>query len=75
MKEHRITHKKDKCIGCNSCVLIAPQNWQMNNKEGKAELIGAKKERHLRTAKIFECDLEANLTAEKTCPMQAIKID
>ncbi|MBU0982028.1 ferredoxin [Patescibacteria group bacterium] len=71
----KIVHKRKDCIGCNSCVLLAPQTWQMDTKEGKSRLIGSKEKRGLFVGEIFPIDLEANKKAAKACPMHIIKIE
>jgi len=75
MKTHKVIHQKDNCIGCNACVSIAPQNWEMDEETGKANLIGSKKKGDVYVGEIFDKDLEANKQAEKACPMRIIKIE
>lgn len=74
MSSIKIIHNPKKCMGCHSCVSIAPQNWQINKKTGKAELIGGVKKRDVFVGEIMECDLEPNRTAAKACPMNAIQV-
>lgn len=71
----KIVHFRKDCIGCNSCVNIAPQSWTMDQKEGKAMLVGAKKKKDLYVAELFDCDLDANERAAKACPMRIIQIN
>ncbi len=75
MSSIKIVHFPKKCIGCHSCVAIAPQNWKINEKTGKAELIGGHKKGDLVVAEAFECDLELNRAAADACPMNAIQIN
>ncbi len=74
MSSLKIIHNHKNCIGCNACVLIAPQSWRMNQKTGKSELIGAEKKGNLFITDIFECDKQANQDAAEACPMNIIKI-
>ena len=46
MKPMKIQHYRQGCIGCNACVQHAPQNWVMNEEDGKVDLKNA-------TQKIF----------------------
>ena len=39
----RISHQRAKCIGCNYCVEVAPNTWDMDEKDGKAILRAATK--------------------------------
>lgn len=71
----KIVHFRKDCIGCNSCVNIAPQSWVMDAEEGKAMLVGAKKKKDLYVAELFDCDLDANERAAKACPMRIIQIN
>ncbi|KKP40035.1 MAG: 4fe-4S ferredoxin iron-sulfur binding domaiN-containing protein, ferredoxin [Candidatus Peregrinibacteria bacterium GW2011_GWF2_33_10] len=75
MKKSKIVHDRDNCIGCNACVMIAPQSWVMDEKEGKAFLIGSKKKKNLYVAEIFDCDVDVNKKAESACPMRVIKVE
>ena len=34
-----VTLQRDKCIGCNYCVEMAPAQFQMSKKDGKSVLI------------------------------------
>lgn len=70
----KIIHNRKNCIGCNSCVNIAPQCWEMDKKDGRAHLIGSKKKGSVYVGEIFECDLESNKASAEACPMQAIQI-
>lgn len=75
MKKIRIIHDQKKCIGCNSCVELCPQNWMMDHKTGKAVLIGSKEKRGIFVGEAFECDKEDNLKAAEACPVTIIKVE
>ncbi|EEK15014.1 hypothetical protein CAPGI0001_1468 [Capnocytophaga gingivalis ATCC 33624] len=34
-----VTLQRDKCIGCNYCVEMAPEQFQMSKKDGKTVLL------------------------------------
>lgn len=74
MSSTKIIHDQSRCIGCNSCVLFAPQCWMMNKETGKSELIGAQKKGAVYVAEIFDEDIKANEQAAEACPMNIIKI-
>lgn len=40
-----ITLQRAKCIGCNYCVELAPGQFQMSKKDGKAVLLHAKEKK------------------------------
>ena len=75
MQSRKIVHDRLKCIGCNSCVFIAPQNWKMDKEKGKSHLINSKKRKNLHIGEIFECDIESNQHAAEACPTNAIKVE
>jgi ferredoxin len=75
MKKYKVIHTRKKCIGCNSCVTIAPQNWVMDEKDGKATLLFGKEKKDVYVAEIFEDDYDANCQAAAACPMRIIKVE
>ena len=68
-----VTLQRNKCIGCNYCVEMAPLQFQMSKKDGKAVLLRATEKKGFHTVKspdnmIFEhCN-----QAEKACPTKII---
>ena len=70
-----ITLQRNKCIGCNYCVELAPGQFQMSKKDGKAVLLHSKDKKGFFTVKsndyiIFDsCD-----KASKTCPVNIISV-
>ncbi len=76
MKTHKVIQRRKTCIGCNSCVAIASQNWEMDAQDGRARLInGVEKGDELFVAEIFDDDLEANKMAALACPVQIIQVE
>lgn len=75
MKKIKVIHQRGDCIGCNSCVNIAPQNWRMDDADGKSVLIGSKKKGEVFVAEAFEFDKEANQLAAEACPVRIIKVE
>lgn len=68
-----ITLQREKCIGCNYCVEMAPGQFQMSKKDGKTVLLHATEKKGFHTLKspdntIFE-DCQQ---AEKACPVKII---
>lgn len=74
MNSTKIIHRPAKCIGCRSCVSLAPHTWQINEKTGKAELIGGKMRKDCSVADLFDCDVSSNKKAAIACPMNIIQI-
>ena len=75
VKKITISHQRNKCIGCASCVLLAPKNWKMNESDGKSDLVdGVVQKNGLVTAMIDEGDVEANSAAADACPVGIIRV-
>lgn len=72
---HKITHYRDRCIGCNACVEIAPDRWRISKKDGRCTLVGGKANKGIYHVDIHEHELEENKRAAKSCPVNIIKID
>ncbi len=69
-----ITQQRDKCIGCNYCVELAPERWRMSKKDGKCTLIGAKDRRGFHTVRTGDEEYEENVRAAEACPVNIIKV-
>ncbi len=74
MSPLKIIHQRANCIGCNTCAAIAPQTWVMDEKDGKANLVGGKTKGKVVVGDIFDCDEEANRMAADACPVRIIKV-
>ena len=70
-----VTLQRKKCIGCNYCVELAPEQFQMSKKDGKSVLLRSQDKKGFHTIKskddlIFEdCD-----KAAKACPVKIISV-
>ena len=70
-----ITLQRNKCIGCNYCVELAPAQFQMSKKDGKTVLLHGVEKKGFFTLKsndelIFDgCD-----NAAKACPVKIISV-
>lgn len=70
-----VTLQRQKCIGCNYCVEIAPEQFQMSKKDGKTVLLHAKEKKGFYTIKSHDneiynvCD-----NAAKACPVKIISV-
>ncbi|MEC3906359.1 ferredoxin [Tamlana sp. 2201CG12-4] len=70
-----VTLQRNKCIGCNYCVELAPSQFQMSKKDGKSVLLHSNDKKGFFTLKsnddlIFdECD-----NAAKACPVKIITV-
>ncbi len=71
----KIIYYKDKCIGCFYCVDIDPENWSIDDKEGKSFLIDSVEKNGIFIKKIADFDYQINKQVADSCPVNAIKIE
>lgn len=71
----RITHFRKKCIGCFYCAEVAPERWQMNENDGKSNLIGAKEKKGIYNLLTTDDEYEAQVEAAELCPVNIIRIE
>ncbi|SKB30950.1 ferredoxin [Salegentibacter holothuriorum] len=70
-----ITLQRQKCIGCNYCVELAPEQFQMSKKDGKSVLLKAKDNKGFHTLKSPDHSiLEPAEAAAAACPVKIIKV-
>ena len=68
-----ITLQRQKCIGCNYCVELAPEQFQMSKKDGKSVLLHAKEKKGFYTLKTPDPSAyEPSQEASKACPVNII---
>jgi len=68
----KITHEREKCIGCGSCAALCPKYWEMAE-DGKSKLLNS----NPKEEGIFELEvenIECNQEAADACPVQIIHI-
>ena len=70
----KIIHDREHCIGCHSCVNLAPHTWCIDPADGQARLINGQKKGRYEVAEIFPEDVADNQKAAQACPMNIIKI-
>lgn len=70
----KIIFQRDKCIGCNSCVTNAPNNWKINEEDGKAELLNSKKCGKFFVLETSDDEFEDNKRASEDCPVNIIEV-
>lgn len=70
----QILYHRAKCIGCNGCVEAAPDRWRVSKKDGRCNLIGGKEKKGIYKVNVHEDEYEANVLAEKNCPVRVIQV-
>jgi len=70
-----ITLQRAKCIGCNYCVELAPGQFQMSKKDGKAVLLHAREKKGFYTIKSMDDSMLDNVVkAKEVCPVKIISV-
>lgn len=70
-----ITLQRNKCIGCNYCVELAPEQFQMSKKDGKSVLLHATEKKGFFTLKSADENIyDAAMEAKKACPVKIISV-
>ncbi len=71
----KIVHHRDKCIGCGSCALEQPEHWEMEEKDGKANLKDSsnKSGKHIKNVRKDEEELCKKVVED--CPVNCIKYE
>ena len=68
-----VTLQRNKCIGCNYCVELAPAYFRMSKKDGKSVLLHSEEKRGFFTLKIADnAEFETCELAAKVCPVKII---
>lgn len=71
----RIFHYREKCIGCFYCAEIAQDRWEMNETDGKSNLIGAKNNKGIYMIEVQDWEYEPNKQAADSCPANCIRVE
>nr|WP_317632482.1 ferredoxin [uncultured Flavobacterium sp.] len=70
-----VTLQRNKCIGCNYCVEMAPAQFQMSKKDGKTVLLKSVDAKGFFTLKSHDYSiLEPSINAAKACPVNIIVV-
>ena len=72
MAKIKILYDRNACVAAGNCAQIDPNHFKISNKDGKADLVGGKKE-----GPLFSLDTEADdkiVAAAHSCPTSAIKV-
>lgn len=71
----KVVQFRENCIGCNSCVEYAPGNFEINPRDGKADLKRSVEEDGIFIAEISEIELESCKHAAEACPTGIVRIE
>ncbi|MBI4017248.1 MAG: ferredoxin [Candidatus Aenigmarchaeota archaeon] len=71
----KVIHERWKCIGCNACVAVSPEYWEMNE-DGKSDIKGAV-HKNVPEGVLEELEVAepgTNKEAEESCPVSCIHV-
>tara|TARA_Y100000310_G_scaffold329461_1_gene399366 strand:- start:661 stop:897 length:237 start_codon:yes stop_codon:yes gene_type:complete len=71
----KVAHYRKNCIGCNSCVELDPDHWEMNEEDGKSDLKESKVKKGVYVVEITEFERENSEKAAESCPVNVIKVE
>ncbi len=70
-----ITLQRKKCIGCNYCVEVAPEQFRMSKKDGKSSLINSYERKGFFTLKDSNDEIFGQVKqASEMCPVKIIDV-
>ncbi|GAA4295607.1 ferredoxin [Aestuariibaculum suncheonense] len=70
-----VTLQRYKCIGCNYCVELAPNQFQMSKKDGKSVLLKSVEKKGFFTIKSNDHTILGDCeNASKACPVKIIDV-
>lgn len=70
-----ITLQRNKCIGCNYCVELAPEQFQMSKKDGKSVLLQSQEKKGFFTVKSHDNSIyNVAEEAKRACPVKIIEV-
>ncbi|MCB0470244.1 MAG: ferredoxin [Flavobacteriaceae bacterium] len=70
-----VTLQREKCIGCNYCVEMAPGQFRMSKKDGKSVLLHSSNKKGFHTMKSpDDFILDDCQNASKACPVHIIDV-
>lgn len=71
----KVSHYRNKCIGCNSCVEVDGKHWEMCEEDGRANLKNSDKKGEVNVTEISELEREDIQRAIEVCPVDVIKLE
>ena len=70
----RVSHQREKCIGCGYCEEIAPYRWKMNQKDGKSDLLESKSKKGFYSLVVGDDEFSELMRSASVCPVRIIKV-
>ena len=74
MAHYKIIHQREKCIGCNYCVEVAPDLFEIDTNDGKANLLHAVNKKGFFVLDIPVFQKENGTIAANHCPVNIIQV-
>lgn len=71
----KLIHYRDKCIGCGSCALEQSEHWEMEDKDGKANLKKSKEKSRIYVKDVRKDEEKLCKRVAQDCPVNCIKYE
>jgi ferredoxin len=74
-KKYLLEHDRAGCIECGACAAVAPEFWEMSEKDGKSDIVnGEHRKDGWQELDIEEKDFQPNKEAADVCPVNVIHL-
>jgi ferredoxin len=70
----RVTHQREKCIGCGYCEEIAPYRWEMSKVDGKSDLLESITKKNIQSSLLGDDEYTDMMRSASACPVKIIKV-
>lgn len=70
----KIEYNRKKCNACNYCAELAPEIWNINKSDSKADLFDSFERNNLYYIITTDDEFEKNILISKKCQAKAIKV-
>ena len=71
----KVTIETEECIGCGACAAVCEKHWEIDSSDMKSHIKKGKKEKNGKEElEISDSEIDANMEAAETCPVNCIHI-
>ena len=70
----RVEHYREKCLGCAYCVEVASSLFEVNDKDGKVDLINSAEHNGVQSVEVPDVFSAEAGQAASVCPAKIIKV-
>jgi ferredoxin len=70
----QIKYNRTKCIGCSACVISAPNIWELNSADNKADLLDSELIKKFYLRPLWSDEEKIMREIVRNCPVKVIQI-